>query len=198
MVGPDPFCYYLVRGLELICRPGIDSLCGSFRFMVRRKLRPRNKCAGWLFLQDVWLRLCMSLRLPRNPLFMHSDAAVFGRCLGNNAFLWNFPVVGSHRKTLTSVINKIDIRVISALLQTLEIIGRPIAKKDCQHLLRMVNNCNINFRSVSKTNGQTYTLWNSHNNLLTLWYKRLTSRYSFCKPMISELLMYIIVKQRVC
>lgn len=156
MVGPDPFCYYLVRGLELICRPGIDSLCGSFRFMVRRILRPRNKCAGWLFLQDVWLRLCMSWRLPRNPMCMHADSAVFQRCLGNNAFLWNFPVVGSHRKTLTSVINKSDIRVISALLQTLETIE--LAKQDCQHLLRMVNNCNINFRSVSKTNGQTYTL----------------------------------------
>lgn len=159
MVGPDPFCYYLVRGLELICRPGIDSLCGSFRFMVRRILRPRNKCAGWLFLQDVWLRLCMRWRLPRNPLCMHSDSAVFRRCLRNNAFLWNFPVVGSHRMTLTSVINKSDmIRVISALLQTLEIISRAII--DCQHLLRKINNCNINFRSVSKTNSQDYTLWN--------------------------------------
>lgn len=82
MVGPDPFCYYLVRSLELICRPGIDSLCGSFRFMVRRILRPRNKCAGWLFLLDVWLRLCMSFRLPRNPLCMHAASVVFRSCLG--------------------------------------------------------------------------------------------------------------------
>lgn len=74
MVGPDPFCYYLVRSLELICRPGIDSLCGSFRFMVRRILRPRNKCAGWLLLLDVWLRLCMY------ELEIASESTVHARC----------------------------------------------------------------------------------------------------------------------